>query len=164
MTIDVPTQRTIDAPKPRPKGLSKRRLRFDFFTPRRPVQWLAPLQLARTGLRVGLATAIGAYLDKREQQNSFLQDELREDEERDAQGRPIAPREELWLDYVADTGDGFNATYAVAYSLGRDSLKVGKQELPRGQVLFMGGDAVYPTPSPADYDDRLRGPYHAALP
>jgi len=164
VTIDVPKPRTIDAPKPRPKGLSKRRLRFDFFTPRRPVQWLAPVQLARTGLRVGLATAIGAYLDKREQQNSFLQDELPEDEERDGQGRTIAPREELWLDYVADTGDGFNATYAVAYSLGRDSLKVGKQELPRGQVLVMGGDAVYPTPSPADYDDRLRGPYHAALP
>ncbi len=164
MTIDVPAQRTIDAPKPRPRGLSTRQLRFDFFTPRRPVQWLAPVQLARTGLRVGLAAGIGGYLDKRELQNSFLQDELREDEERDDQGRPIAAREELWLDYVADTGDGFNATYAVAYSLGQESVKVGKLELPRGQVLVMGGDEVYPTPSPADYDDRLRGPFHAALP
>jgi hypothetical protein len=128
------------------------------------VQWLAPLQLARTGLRVGLAAGIGAYLDKREQQISFVQDELREDEERDEYGRPITSRDELWLDYVADTGDGFDATYAVAYSLGRDRLQVGKQELPRGQVLVMGGDAVYPTPSPEGYDDRFRGPFHAALP
>jgi hypothetical protein len=145
---------TPDETKARPTGLSKRKLRFNFFTPRRPVQWLAPLQLGRTGIRVGLADAIGAYLDKREQQNTFSDDAIREDE----------GRTELWLDYVADTGDGFNATYAIAYSLGKESIKVGKLELPRGQVLVMGGDEVYPTPSPEDYDDRLRGPYHAALP
>jgi hypothetical protein len=145
---------TPEEAKARPTGLSTRKLRFNFFTPRRPVQWLAPVQLARTGLRVGLAAGIGAYLDKREQQNTFSDDALREDEGRD----------ELWLDYVADTGDGFNATYAVAYSLGKESIKVGGIELPRGQVLVMGGDEVYPTPSPEDYDDRLRGPYHAALP
>jgi hypothetical protein len=120
------------------------------------VQWFAPGQLARTGLQVALSEAIGAYLDKREQQIGFPDIGFRED----------AGREELWLDYTADTGDGFHGTYAVAYSLGRDQLAVKgvPGHLPRGQVLVLGGDEVYPTPSEADYDDRLRGPFQAALP
>jgi hypothetical protein len=140
----------------RPRGLSIRKLRFDFFTPRRAVQWLAPGELARTGLQVALSEGIGAYLDKRELQNQFPDDAYREDEE----------RHELWLDYVADTGDGFHATYAMAYSLGQPSLPVKGTSgaLPRGQVLVLGGDQVYPTPSPGNYDDRFRGPFTAALP
>jgi hypothetical protein len=140
----------------RPPGLSTRALRFDFFTPRRPVQWFAPGQLARTGVQVALAEAIGGYLDKREQQIGFSEAAFRED----------GGRDELWLDYVADIGDGFHATYAVAYSLGRAQLPVTGVlgTLPRGQVLVLGGDAVYPTPSPSNYDDRLRGPLKAALP
>lgn len=142
-------------PRSRPEGLSTRKLRFDFFTPRRAVQWLAPGELARTGLQVALAEGIGAYLDKREQQILFPDTAHREDEGRD----------ELWLDYVADTGDGFHATYAMAYSLGQPSLLVkGAGVLPRGQVLVLGGDQVYPTPSPGNYDDRFRGPFTAALP
>ncbi|HEY7223800.1 MAG TPA: metallophosphoesterase [Micromonosporaceae bacterium] len=153
--------------RPRPTGLSTRSLRFAFFTPRRAVQWFAPGQLARTGVQVALSEAIGAYLDKREQQNSFSDAAYREDIDRD----------ELWLDYAADSGDGFHATYAVAYSLGRDqlavkgiarrrrrSLRSEQLVLPRGHVLVLGGDEVYPTPSPANYDDKLRGPFHAALP
>jgi hypothetical protein len=143
-------------PRPRPGGLSTRKLRFDFFTPRQAVQWLAPGELARTGLQVALAEGIGAYLDKREQQVLFPDTAFREDE----------GRNEVWLDYAADTGDGFHATYAVAYSLGQESLNVSgaPAPLPRGQVLVLGGDQVYPTPSPGNYDDRFRGPYTAALP
>ena len=36
--------------------------------------------------------------------------------------------------------------------------------LPRGQVLVMGGDQVYPTASGDGYEDRCKGPYRAALP
>ena len=136
--------------------MSTRALRTDFFTPRPPVQWLSPGELARTGLQVAMAEGIGAYLDKREHQIFFSDEAFAEDE----------GRHELWLDYVADTGDGFHATYAVAYSLGQESLTVDgvEQPLPRAQVLVLGGDQVYPTPSPANYDDRLRGPFTAALP
>jgi hypothetical protein len=147
---------TPPLPRRRPTGLSTRALRTDFFTPRPAVQWLSPGELARTGLQVALAEGIGAYLDKREQQILFSDEAFREDEGRD----------ELWLDYVADTGDGFHATYAVAYSLGRESLTVAGADrpLPRAQVLVLGGDQVYPTPSPGNYDDRFRGPFTAALP
>ena len=78
------------------------------FTPQRPVGWLAPLLLLSTGLRTLLAILFGAYLDKRELQNALAGDVVRPARHRDG---------ELWLDYVADLGDGFDATYSVAYLL-----------------------------------------------
>jgi hypothetical protein len=71
---------------------------------------------------------------------------------------------ELWLDYVADLGDGFHSTYSVAYLLGQPEVDVAGQRLPRAQVLVMGGDQVYPTASGKAYEDRCKGPYKAALP
>src|SRR5690606_24602207 len=72
--------------------------------------------------------------------------------------------DELWLDYVADLGDGFDATYSVAYLLAQSELEVDGERLPRGDVLVMGGDQVYPTASGQAYEDRCKGPYRAALP
>lgn len=124
------------------------------FNPRPPVAWLAPFQLLRTGMRAVLATTLGAYLDKRELQGVLPSRVYQQQGEHG----------ELWLDYVADCGDGFNATYSVAYLLGRPSLTVDGNDLPRGQVLVMGGDQVYPTASVGEYEDRLKGPYTATLP
>jgi hypothetical protein len=153
VTLDVSTPPT--AGPSRPRSLRKKDLRFYFFRPRRPVSWLGPIQLATTGLQVGLADRLGAYLDKRELQKLFEQPALEET------GGPSG----LWLDYTADTGDGFHATYAVAYLLGQKQLAVkGTAPLPRGEVLVLGGDQVYPIPSGAAYDDRLRGPFRAAFP
>ena len=80
------------------------------FTPRKPVPWLGPVLLAATGARVALAEQFGAYLDKRELQYAFA-DQVFDDH---------AEADELWLDYVADLGDGFNATYSIAYLLAQD--------------------------------------------
>ncbi|MGG7380883.1 hypothetical protein ACQ7B2_19805, partial [Escherichia coli] len=65
--------------------------------------------------------------------------------------------EELWLDYVADVGDGFDATYSIAYLLAQPSLNLGGISLPRGQALVMGGDQVYPTGSAQAYRERCEG-------
>jgi hypothetical protein len=73
-------------------------------------------------------------------------------------------RAELWFDYVADLGDGFDPTYTMAYLLAQPELTVEGQALPRGRMLVMGGDEVYPTPSNQQYEDRTKGPYKAALP
>jgi hypothetical protein len=124
------------------------------FTPRPPVAWLSPLLLLRTGVRSALAMTFGAYLDKRELQGVLPSRVYRQEGENG----------ELWLDYVADCGDGFNGTYSIAYLLGQPSLTLDGTELPRGHVLIMGGDQVYPTASMAQYEDRLKGPYAAALP
>lgn len=116
--------------------------------------WLAPLLLISTGLRTLLALLFGAYLDKRELQNSLP----------NRVSRQVGPDGDLWLDFVADLGDGFNATYSVAYLLSRPELEVDGHRLPRGQMLLMGGDQVYPTASGEAYESRCKGPYQAALP
>jgi hypothetical protein len=77
--------------------------------------------------------------------------------------------EETWIDYVADCGDAFDPTYAVAWHLARESVTVidadGKQaDLPRGQHLVMGGDQVYPSPSRERYINQTIEPYAHAMP
>ncbi|MET8368990.1 metallophosphoesterase, partial [Micromonospora profundi] len=124
------------------------------FTPRKPVPWLAPFLLISTGIRTLLAMLFGAYLDKRELQNAFG----------DGVFRQAGPDGGLWLDYVADLGDGFNATYSVAYLLAQPELTVDGHRLPRAQTLVMGGDQVYPSAAYAEYENRCKGPYQAALP
>ncbi|HET6479234.1 MAG TPA: metallophosphoesterase, partial [Actinoplanes sp.] len=125
------------------------------FTPQRPVGWLAPLLLLSTGVRALLAVLFGAYLDKRELQNALDGDWF--DHSRTEDG-------ELWLDYVADLGDGFHATYSVAYLLAQPGVELDGTTLPRGRLLFMGGDQVYPLASGDGYESRTKGPYRAALP
>jgi hypothetical protein len=132
------------------------------FTPRRPVPWLSPVLLAGTAVRVVLAELFGAYLDKRELQNA-LPAKVFDERPPGSDGKPDEGGE-LWLDYVADLGDGFNATYSIAYLLAQPQLTVGGHALPRGRVLVMGGDQVYPTASGQQYEDRFKGPYRAALP
>ena len=135
----------------RPTSLDPQELGF---APQRPVGWLAPLLLLSTGLRTLLAILFGAYLDKRELQNALDGDVFTQE----------GTDGEIWLDYVADLGDGFHATYSVAYLLAQPRLEVGGQALPRGRVLLMGGDQVYPLASGDGYESRTKGPYRAALP
>src|SRR5688572_13045986 len=101
----------------RPRSLDPQELGF---TPQRPVGWLAPLLLLSTGVRTLLAILFGAYLDKRELQNALAGDVF---EQPGTDG-------DIWLDYVADLGDGFPATYSVAYLLAQPRLEVGGQVLP----------------------------------
>lgn len=124
------------------------------------MRWFDPRILVATGAKVWLSSTLGAYLDKRE-----LQDVLWE-----LDGfRDYSDHDELWIDYVADLGDGFDATYSIAHLLGRQRLSVRSDdgealELPRGRALIMGGDQVYPSATPDEYENRLVGPYKAALP
>lgn len=76
----------------------------------------------------------------------------------------------LWLDYVSDTGDGWDSTYTVARGIGAARLAAGGPpgagdvaELPRAQVLVFGGDEVYPFGSARSYRERLLAPYAAAI-
>jgi hypothetical protein len=147
----APPAEAVPTRPPRPASLDPRELGFK---PQKPVPWLGPVLLLSTGLRTLLAILFGAYLDKRELQNSLPGDVL---DESSVAG-------ELWFDYVADLGDGFDATYTVAHLLVRPELEVDGHRLPRGRVLVMGGDQVYPTASAPGYEDRCKGPYTAALP
>jgi hypothetical protein len=127
------------------------------FTPCEPVRWLDPASLVRTGVKVALADVFASYADKRE-----IQGILRAAPLRAPLGDPD-PRE-LWMDYVADLGDGFDPTASVAWVLAADDLAVRRERLPRGSLLVLGGDEVYPVASAAAYRDGMTGPYASALP
>ena len=66
---------------------------------------------------------------------------------------------ESWFDFIADTGDGGNACYAVASAGLADELQLGDgerlQTLPRGSLLLFGGDLAYPAASTSDYRYRF---------
>ncbi|WP_203434111.1 hypothetical protein [Jiangella asiatica] len=125
--------------------------------------WLNPGLLAGTALRVMLAYMFGGYLDKRELQAALSDRDF-----------DHSAGEEIWFDYTADVGDGFDATYTVAYLLAQRRLTVepagdggaegAPLELPRGELLVLGGDQVYPTASSPGYENRWKGPYRAAMP
>ena len=87
---------------PPPRPASESELGFE---QRRPVQWFSPPLLARAGMKVMLSAAFGDYLDKRELQLAF-ENWVPDDHAGDA---------ELWLDVIADTADGFDPTYTVAW-------------------------------------------------
>jgi hypothetical protein len=149
-----------DRPPARPKDLTPDELRF---TPQPATRWFNPNVLVGSLLRVGLTEVFGSFLDKRE-----LQANITAHADVDCAGR-----RELWLDYTADTGDGFNATYTVASLLARRDLEVHHRDpklppsplhLPRGEVLVLGGDAAYPSATTTNYENRMAGPFRAALP
>ena len=129
------------------------------FTPQRPVRWFEPRMLRQTGQQVALSKVFAGFSDKRELQA--------------AQPAPFLDRSrgsELWLDYVCDLGDGFDATASVASVLTQPSVTIPPSSAddgavvgsaPRGEVLVLGGDQVYPFASIQEYKDRLVGPYAA---
>jgi hypothetical protein len=133
----------------RPEDMSEAQLGF---RPRQAVRWLAPKVLITTGVQSLVAEIFGSYADKRELQGGLP-----------ATIHDHGDRDELWLDYVADLGDGFDATYSVASMLAAPTLDL-DGGTPRGQLLIMGGDEVYPAASTTGYEDRSKGVYRAALP
>lgn len=126
------------------------------FVPQPAVRWFSPLVLARSALRVVLTGTFGSYLDKRELQAILPGACL------DRYG----DEDDLWVDFVADSGDAFDAVYSVAWLVSREKLHVegADIELPRAQLLILGGDEAYPSAGPSAYQDRLIGPYRSALP
>ncbi|MFA9443762.1 metallophosphoesterase [Egicoccus sp. AB-alg6-2] len=143
-------------PPPRPTSTDPEALGFEMAS---MVEWLSPRELIDTGQRAVLSGLFGAYADKRE-----LLGALGVDPPQD-----VSDRAAVWIDYVADLGDGFDATYSVASLLAAGKLDVaGVDGQPttttRGDVLVMGGDQVYPSASVELYEQRLVGPYGAALP
>lgn len=139
--------------------------------------WYDPSRLLSIGIRVGSSTVFGRMFDRRELIASLDPFANKETFEKDfAANFSFDAKDDFWLDYCADTGDGWNSTYAVARLLARAELMVLPAEpgpdgepantpphkLPRAKVLVFGGDEVYPTPSAEDYRTRLRVPFDEA--
>lgn len=139
------------------------------------VGWYDPGQLARTAIEVIISAEFGKKDDRRLEGWGSSAPPKTFDYTLDDAGNP---RNEIWVDYVSDLGDGWNSTYSVAYYLSRKTLAVQEHDvasddtnavrpatlnLKRGEVLIFGGDQVYPTASRAEYQARLLRPYETAL-
>lgn len=110
-------------------------------------------------MHAALATVIGGYADRRETMSTFA--------------NPVLDFSDgdRWVDFIADTGDGWGATMSVLHTATRPYLDLPRPRgrgdgdddgrtvrTQRGSVLILGGDMVYPTASTRDYEDRLTGP------
>jgi hypothetical protein len=162
------------------------------------VAWYDPGQLAYTAVEVLISTVFGKYADQRVIQAlagpGVIYDFTRKQPEMlplghapgkgmeesalSIRGETVAkgtsqprPADDFWFDFVADVGDGWDSTYAVASALANDHELVYKDRdgqeqkaMARcGEVLVFGGDEVYPTASRNAYEQRLVAPYRAAF-
>ena len=118
------------------------------------VGWYDPAQLLRTGLQTVLTEVFSTRADFR------LIMAIGEPQE----PRSFADRDAFWIDYMADTGDGWRPTTTVLHALAQPSLHVDDEALPRGDLLIMGGDQVYPAGGVAAYESRLLAPMRAVSP
>ncbi len=133
------------------------------------VDWYNPSQLLNTGIKTAISTIIGENADPRlvnaastlgkffDYSHELIINEEGEFEESEKN------REEIWIDYVSDVGDGWNSTYSVAYSLARQNIEIAGKPLERGEILVFGGDQVYPTATTDKYEKRFVEPYKIAF-
>jgi hypothetical protein len=124
------------------------------------VGWYDPHLLLATGMEVFISQALGQRSDYRTMEDVGLPQEAI-DYTRD---RNRATQPELWFDYMADTGDGWESTYGMACLVAQPWIELGDRRLPHGAFLLLGGDEVYPSASKRIYRERLVGPLEAALP
>lgn len=125
------------------------------------VGWYNIRQLTYTGIRSVISGMFGNYTDRREIQAAL---DLVAEQQNQLETAPA----EIWVDYIADLGDGFNATYTMADLLAQDTIQVDTagytHTLPKASIIVMGGDEVYPTPSLDEYNRRTKCLYEAAFP
>jgi hypothetical protein len=138
------------------------------------VGWYDFSQLKDTAIKTAISTIIGEYADPRAGTtdprteiffNYSKKLERTADDFKPIEDKVDTDRREIWIDYVADVGDGWNSTYAVAYTLAKPEIVVPEREKPlcRGEILILGGDGVYPTATPDKYEQKLVMPYRMAF-
>jgi hypothetical protein len=72
---------------------------------------------------------------------------------------------EVWIDFVADTGDDYDVSLAVGSMLFAEYALSGDQprRLPRGDILVFGGDVAYPASTAYELERRLLRPWNHIL-
>lgn len=132
------------------------------------VHWFSPILLLKILKNVIASTIFGQFADRRLVHASLDLIDSETVVEKccgGVKGVCGETNQPVWVDYVADLGDGFDSTYAVAYMIGQKELPVGEDlTLPRANCLIMGGDQVYPDASQVAYRTRMERPYEFAFP
>ena len=134
------------------------------------VSWYDPRLLTRIGIRTIVSSVFGQYADQRlvqaatdpiDQAGAVARYDYRDPTPADPmQTIALDKQGAYWIDYLADTGDGFEPTYAMAYLLAQEQLRVaGAGTLPQGDLLIMGGDQCYPQATREGYKEKLITPF-----
>jgi hypothetical protein len=123
-----------------------------------PVAWYAPPVLLQAGEELMQSQRFQHNLDRRESFSPVLGPI-------DLSARDAG---ELWIDFIADTGDGGNATFTVASAALAANLSLRDAQgaallLPEGDLLLFGGDLAYPGASGPVYQYRFLEPFTMAL-
>src|SRR5258706_15599224 len=92
--------------------------------PKRPamVGGYDPPRLISIAVRVAISTVFGEFVDRREAMAAAREiDPNKLDPAHNYQSR-AEPNGDFWFDFVADCGDGWNPTYAIARLLAKPEL------------------------------------------
>lgn len=127
------------------------------------VRWYNPLLLLKAGARSAITTIVGSVSDNRELRAALAP--IPDDGSYgvyDYCGTQTEGSDGLWIDYVADLGDGYEPTFAVADALATEVLEHERIATKRARILVMGGDQVYNDPFNNAYEERLTSVYREA--
>lgn len=148
------------------------------------VGWYSPKLLLKAAVEVVVSTLFGQHADQRTVQALVGRARIYDYSDGERKDSEISPdivfgmtrsrdeateSKDIWFDYIADLGDGWDSTYSVAYLATRPKLMVETSdgatsvETQRGRILIFGGDQVYPTATRDDYNRRFLGVYEAAM-
>ena len=140
------------------------------------VSWFGVKTLMATAAQALAATIVGPMTGRREIMAALEPMEKKFESEKPN----LSEGSSIWIDYIADCGDGWNASHSVAWLAGRDALYLdtdtltpvaqpvpessveypicvpdGTTKLMPGKVMILGGDQVYPTASNDEYKKRF---------
>lgn len=123
---------------------------------RRPVSWYSPPVLMQAGRELVSSIDFLRNSDRRELFTGEF-DPIEFYAERDGS---------FGFDFIADTGDGGNATHTVAEAALRPALQAEGAAAPlaRPPLVVLGGDLAYPGASSLDYHYRFLEPFALARP
>lgn len=132
------------------------------------VDWFSPSQLFSTGISTLVSTMMGSQIDARRllAREGATDDCVIDHSKPDSQARRWDG--EFTFAYMADTGDGWDATYSMARLLNAPSLAVPNieqgeiEELRAADIVILGGDEIYPIASKKLYAERLMSPFQQA--
>jgi len=139
--------------------------------PQAPTRWLEPKLLVLIAVQVALSTKFAEFFDRRDAHVHLPEtthagaahggvrapdcpvggaaSASRWSLTETAQGFDFTGTDELWLDYVADSGDGFDATTTIALEIWRELMKL--RDLHEGQdVIVRVNPVVYSSMQPSD--------------
>lgn len=95
------------------------------------VAWFRPGILFDSAVKAILADTFGKYADNRQIQAASKLD--------DPPYVDLSENNEIWFDYIADLGDGWDSTYTMARLLAEERLDVAEKTVKRGILPSVGG-------------------------